>query len=65
MCPHCGRLFKPEEVAGLIPVHTWHPPIWPECPGSLQNPRNPETDRRRLWDGSENPHLEPELGGEA
>lgn len=63
MCPHCGWLF---DATGLVPDHDV-----PQCPGSHQNPRNPETDRRPLWNGNPNPYLaeakeipmeEPSLG---
>jgi hypothetical protein len=28
-----------------------------ECPGTEQCPRNPNADRRILWNGQHNPHL--------
>jgi len=58
MCPHCGKLFARAGLA-LIPIHADHGngdrPR--ECPGSGQLPRNPESDRRPLWNGKPNPHL--------
>lgn len=54
MCPHCGALFGHANTK--IPVHglTLR---GARCPGSEQVPRNPETDRRALWNGEPNPHL--------
>lgn len=56
MCPHCGRLFTYAEcgradIAGKIPDHAfpWTPVGGRLCPGSGQQPRNPESDRRPLW----------------
>jgi len=60
MCPHCGDLF-PESSFTLIPTHRAKDQFPPAtCPGSRQNPRNPETDNRPLWNGEPNPHL-PEV----
>lgn len=53
MCPHCGRLLKP---ASLTRKHQYEGSL---CPGSHQNPRNPESDRRPLWNGEPNPHAVP------
>lgn len=55
MCPYCGLIYDPNEVpwhlrsvAQLVPEHFLGD--GPErCPGSWQNPRNPESDRRPLW----------------
>ncbi len=52
MCPHCGRRFSQRQrVNGLVPKHELtrgeYYQIW--CPGSEQNPRNAETDKRVLW----------------
>ena len=68
MCPHCGERFA-KLYRHLIPKHilrdrdTSRMPIadldvidmvWTLCPGSGQNPRNAESDKRRLWkDGGE------------
>lgn len=54
MCPHCGGLF---EADGLIPYHDWPKPTRQVCPGSLQNPRYPESDGRLLWNGKPNEHF--------
>lgn len=54
MCPHCGELFK---MGILIPYHDWPKPTGQVCPGSKQNPRNPESDARPLWNGERNPHF--------
>lgn len=49
MCPHCGRIFGRTKL-GKVPHHvTPHPHIFAACPGSLQTPRNPDTDKRPLW----------------
>lgn len=58
MCPHCGRLFTQLVKGRLIPTHDHPPPCRAVCPGSGQNPRNSETDRRPLWSGQSNPHLQ-------
>ena len=63
MCPHCGLAYDPAEVpwhlrsvSGLVPEH-FAAETGPErCPGSWQGPRNPESDRRPLWNGQENHH---------
>lgn len=51
MCPHCGLLFGYADLRDrLIPGHAvrgYKTGMY--CPGSNQNPRNPETDRRPLW----------------
>ena len=31
---------------------------WGSCHGSEQCPRNPDADRRPLWNGESNPHLQ-------
>lgn len=54
MCPHCGELFgyralMKSAIAGKIPTHDYQKPCRSVCPGSLQAPRNPQTDRRPLW----------------
>ena len=54
MCPYCGTLFTYAQchaaaIPGMIPTHDWPPHAHAVCPGSLQGPRNPETDRRPLW----------------
>ncbi len=48
MCPHCGRRVPSTELIGgrLVPIHAYGLLY---CPGSEQNPRNPETDKRPLW----------------
>jgi rubredoxin len=46
MCPNCGWLYK--ERPGLVPDHELELPS-EKCPGSGQVPRNPESDRRPLW----------------
>ncbi len=64
MCPQCGKLFG-RLKGSLIPVHPDLRPIDPaaftissssSCPGSEQNPRNPLSDRRPLWNGEPNKH---------
>lgn len=56
MCPHCGELFPDAFI--LVPSHAAKDQPEPAtCPGSRQNPRNPETDNRPLWNGEPNPHL--------
>lgn len=55
MCPHCGRIFALNDTTncGLIRTH-YLPSTGVECPGSWQNPRNPDSDKRPLWkDGGE------------
>ncbi len=51
MCPHCGELFPQSQLVGgrLIPTHDYPRPCRSVCPGTEQNPRNPETDHRTLW----------------
>jgi hypothetical protein len=59
MCPHCGWIFPSRaawenpEIPGKVPRHPECLDKLPgtpgECPGSLQHPRNPESDRRPLW----------------
>jgi hypothetical protein len=45
MCPHCGQVWLIRVLPlGKIPAHGK-----PACPGSGQNPRNPEADWRTLW----------------
>jgi hypothetical protein len=48
MCPHCGKLFPPSQLAHLIPIHAYPQP-GSRCPGSEQIPRNSLTDLRPLW----------------
>lgn len=59
MCPHCGQivLVGPDT---LTEYHDWPIPTRQVCPGSKQNPRCAESDRRPLWNGQPNPHI----GGE-
>lgn len=47
MCPNCGWCY-PARVLGLVPDHELELPS-ELCPGSGQVPRNPESDRRPLW----------------
>ena len=54
MCPHCGALVTTPD--GLTATHDY-PPMRAICPGSKQVPRNPEGDRRVLWNGKPNPHV--------
>jgi len=49
MCPHCGELFAPEIMTGLIPTHDFPKPCRTVCPGSGQHPRNSLSDKRPLW----------------
>jgi hypothetical protein len=57
ICPHCGKIVKLNE-GGLTPSHYEHlyETIREVCPGSFQNPRCAESDRRLLWNGKLNPH---------
>jgi hypothetical protein len=55
MCPYCGLTYLRSEIPwhlrsvnNLVPEH-FHPSPPDRCPGSWQNPRNAETDRRPLW----------------
>jgi hypothetical protein len=58
MCPHCGELFVQLDN-GLIPSHFDSAfEVHGICAGTGQGPRNPESDRRPLWNGKPNPHLE-------
>jgi hypothetical protein len=64
MCPFCGALFQPTG-ARLIPDHKIElerTDEWQPCPGSGQHPRNPESDRRPLWDGTPNVHAANPVG---
>ena len=54
MCPYCGDLFP--AGSSLVPIHAHGNE---HCPGSEQNPRNPASDARPLWNGGKNPHLPP------
>lgn len=54
MCPYCGTIVRLRH--NLTATHNWPPPTRQVCPGSGQNPRNPETDGRPLWNGEPNPH---------
>lgn len=51
MCPHCGWKYHHRRNAktNLVPRHgsKGHS----ACPGMGQGPRNPESDRRQLWNG--------------
>lgn len=55
MCPHCGVLFECRRLkhGRLIPTHDYPKPCRAVCPGTHQNPRNPETDKRPLWSEAE------------
>jgi len=46
MCPHCG--WRPSWLYkySLIPWHSFAG-FW--CPGSMQYPRNANSDRRSMW----------------
>lgn len=55
MCPSCGFIFETE--GSIIPDHSPAPPTREVCAGSGQHARNPDTDRRFLWNGKPNPHL--------
>ncbi len=58
MCPHCGLLIRPDKDS-LIPYHYYHADQnCQTCPGSKQNPRCAESDRRLLWNGEKNPYAE-------
>lgn len=52
MCPHCGALVDVGKD-GLTAYHGY-PKAVSLCPGSKQNPRNPESDARPLWNGEPN-----------
>lgn len=52
MCPHCGEVVGIKD--GLTVYHDWPKPTRQVCPGSKQNPRNPESDGRPLWNGEPN-----------
>lgn len=58
MCPHCGALVT--TPGRLTATHNHPKPTRAVCPGSRQVPRNPEGDRRVLWNGRPNPHLPPD-----
>lgn len=63
MCPFCGWCFNALLAhdnpfgSGLVPKHDYammgldgtSKEPWKECPGSNQNPRNSESDKRPLW----------------
>lgn len=51
MCPFCGAIIG--SISELVPFHYDEKGV---CPGTQQNPRNPESDRRILWNGKPNPH---------
>jgi hypothetical protein len=60
ICPFCGWKYRPREYQPalspheFVPHHPYPQPGGSWCPGTEQHPRNPETDRRRLWkDGGE------------
>ncbi len=75
-CPHCGWQYDPADYStpgddgrsfSLVPAHADIPTamvhdIRVDCPGTEQHPRNPESDRRPLWNGN-SPPLSP--GGPA
>lgn len=68
-CPHCGKVFA--DHCELIPNHITPPKatgygtfFTQPCPGSLQHPRNPESDRRKLW-SEETPAAEAQKAAEA
>lgn len=57
MCPQCGELTGMTRE-GLVPEHAAQEgEPGPLCMGSMQNPRNPESDGRPLWNGKSNPHF--------
>lgn len=56
MCPSCGFIFDTE--TSIIPDHSPAPPTREVCAGSDQHARNPDTDRRPLWNGRPNPHIQ-------
>lgn len=58
MCPHCGTLVDLDKDSGLVPTHDWPLPTRQVCPGSGQIPRYSLSDRRPLWNGQPNPHIE-------
>lgn len=51
VCPHCGWEFERtrRHLNRLVPDHYWPAPFDALCPGSQQNPRNPDSDKRPLW----------------
>ena len=51
MCPHCGWQYAVlyDINTRLVPDHKLDPLLLGDCPGSGQNPRNPDSDRRPLW----------------
>jgi hypothetical protein len=54
MCPHCGACWPYAELVNALPIHNRIPVHYHdrrECPGTGQHPRNPESDRRPLWNG--------------
>jgi len=60
MCPHCGRIVRLSN-GHLTYLHIDESGVG-DCPGSRQNPRCAESDRRPLWNGKPNPHIVPEEG---
>lgn len=60
-CPHCGKLFHPHRCRPLTPKHST---AGVACPGSEQQPRNAETDRRPLWKDDPGMVLADPPGGE-
>lgn len=52
MCPYCGEAGF--NWCHLIPEHQ-APDSFDSCPGTGQIPRNAESDRRPLWNGSPAP----------
>lgn len=58
MCPSCGQLF--ETATSIIPDHVHVSADGCDritCMGSGQHARNPDSDRRPLWNGLPNPHM--------
>lgn len=64
MCPSCGAVFETE--GSIVPDHVLPgasvaggngPVSRVPCAGSGQHARNPDTDRRFLWNGNPNPHM--------
>lgn len=60
MCPHCGRIVRLSS-GHLTYLHIDDSGVG-DCPGSRQNPRCAESDRRPLWNGKPNPHIAPKEG---
>jgi hypothetical protein len=60
MCPECGQIF--DKQGPLVPNHISINSLPSNCAGSGQAPRNPESDKRPLWNGQ--PNLGTLLRGE-